>query len=481
MAKLILQILLLFKDKGFIYDSIRILSYGEVRERVVRVTNYLNKLSNERQVKIALIATNSIDWIICFLAILISKHHLVLISPYLTTSKIKKAVMDSNVDIIITSKDFNIDMFPLCHRVFRINYISNISSNNERNGLKKSLDESILENQETNFSSKGITIISPRKLSEIRISKDNINDRLKILTTKNIFPDFSTYVAYLEFTYNYVICLLLPLIHGCIIRIPEKRSEYSIHALSRSTNGEQTVIITGRQFENLYKKFIEDPRNIFSNLLKYFHLWIIRKRILKNRLKKEFPNLRMLIILNSRFSLSIERTLKLLKFPFTITYGTVETSGIASFSLPNEFVVRSCGQPLFPSEVSYYKDDSLFITNNNLFFIGRNNEYIRIRNSKGEEVLISRSSEDILRHLPFVDDCILIEDNNNIHLFITLDYKLVEEVNISRDDIKQLLKDSINRLNRSKVIQWYIHSIVIVDGDFRRDSYDRILSEHCLI
>ena len=204
-----------------------------------------------------------------------------------------------------------------------------------------------------------------------------------------------------------------------------------------------------------------------------WRLFFIKHWIIKRRLNRIFPTTKKLIIVNSSLSYKTELALKKTKFPYTITYGTVETMGLASYSDPSKFEFGSVGKPIM-SILSCNNDDILKVRGNNLHFFHRRGE--EINSEYG--FMISKSIEKILQGLPYVIDCILGTKDKLIYLIVSVDMNTCDYYNITRQELQELLNKSLKKINDKVYKQEKIHKVVILYDDFKRDSYDRIIQKY---
>ena len=382
-------------------------TYEYILSSSINMAVYLNSLSLNK-INIALIANNSIEWIITFLAIIISKHHLVLISPKCSLSKIYHALQAYNVKILITDiPNLNLDKVTTVRSIY---IISEIKFDSSSITIYKIHDISSAKDDN------GISVVTPREIKSVFISYDEIIDTLNILEEKKIFEKCESYVCNQEFTYNYILCLLFPILQETTIILGSYNKSLTI-------DKSDTVILTGYQFESLWREYVEDKTDVFTEFLIDFKFKRLRRWRIKNHLRKLFPNITNLIILNSSISYEIEQILKKIKFPYTITYGTIETGGITTYTDPKKFNLGTVGKPL---------SNNLRISNTNIVYhklvdfekelyadcqlddIGNFQKHDLVLECRKEEILkssygfiISRIAEKILKSLPLVIDCIL--------------------------------------------------------------------------
>lgn len=433
-------------------------TYKEILEKSYSLANRLNHLSKERT-KIALIANNSIEWIIVFIAVILSDHKLVLISRNLSIKKVKRSISDSKASIIITDLPLHKRDFSYIYCVIDIKTIE----------YKKSivLDRNMLHIEEN------LIVYTPRRLEGISIPYKKILSVLSELDKKEIFNTSTEYVAYQEFTYNYVLTLLLPLTEGVEIIIPK----HVFNTFTLSFHSEKVVILTAHQFEELWRESICPSSNSLMRVLSELKLSRIRNWMIKRNLKLLFPNIETLIILNSELNIQIETILKKIKFPFTITYGIIENCGISTYSKPKEFVFGSCGKMLQSTVIDSVDDRFEVDTNYNFFFKCREEEIITTKFG----FTITRDVEKILKNLPLVKDCVFIKWYDDLILIVNIDFNHIDSKNISLEEVYKILEDCRLQIN-SRVHTFENISKILVDfSEFKRDAYGRILREYYTI
>ena len=458
-------------------------TYMYIFKRAITLANYLN-MASRKPIRIALIANNSINWIIVFLAVIFSKHQLVLFSRNNTITKIKKIISDSKSTFVIT--DITLyeikNSCPFVRVIIEIEDIINI----DEDILTDSLD---IED----FSQQSILTYTPNKLKEVEITYDHIIELCsKLSKEKDLFDATNTFVLNQELCYNYVLCLLLPLLAGVDIIISETNIEGK--GLFKTIDNIQAhqpeiVILTGYQFEVIWRQFIEPSDNKFIRLLIDFKWKKLRRWFLKKNLNFYFPNIKSLIILNSSISYEKEELLKSIKFPYTITYGTVETCGIATYSNPKNFVINSCGEVINITNSLIEQNERLRImnngqieelddrgiikqrTNNTLFFFNRTDETIETEYG----FIITRDIEKILKSLPLITDCVLfLIKDRELSLLVNLDVNLIDSQSLKIKEIQEILKEMITEINKKVYSFQKIENVYIDFTKFQRDHYGRI-------
>jgi long-subunit acyl-CoA synthetase (AMP-forming) len=446
--------------------------------------------------KVGLIASNSKEWIVVFIATILSRNKLVLFSPCLSEQKIAHVIVLSRIDILITDAELSMEILEVIDfiEIVRIDTLhtslkdvcyvfTNSLSDEER------VIDTLLENIASTITSDGsasITVYSPRQLQGIEVLYTDIVETLSDLTEKGIFESNGDkkYIAFVDFTYNYVVGLLLPLITNHILIIPEKDNDFTENEIDwlLFENKPEVVILTAHQFEKLWRYSLEPSTNEFLKLLSDFRIKWLKKIIVKRNIRKLFPNLKKLIILNSSISTMLEMTLKEYKVPFTITYGTIETCGIASYSDPKNFKVGSVGKMLKTSRknlieriIPKKENDNIFCNNEDtLYFISRMEENIVSNEGK----IITRDVEKIFKSLPLVIDCVLVQDKEDLYLLVTIDTQYCDIYGITHKRAKQMLNACKDEINTTFNSIETITRIVISLTEFKRDSYGRIMKEY---
>jgi hypothetical protein len=444
---LILAIKPFWNNVAAIQDGISI-KYSELFRQAIKLSSEFSKLRREKKI-IALCANNSVEWIIAFLSIIISNNTLVLISPRTEIELILHNLVASEVDIIITDSK-NVKL----HKILKdfvtkfkkgIIYTENIKIKDYKTLPVHEALITMFRNFEFGKDGNDIIIYTPNRQQEIKLPHDDMLYLLMELKNKEIFKSNTDYLAYAEFTYNYVLGLLVPLSSGSRIII----TNYS-KPLFDDTNLElnditynfnhciqkrsiSTVILYANQFNQILKSIKEQSLTfkefiiILLSVRSYKSLIMIKKLIIKKRLKTLLPNLEKMIILNSSLSLDTEKLLKKIKFPYSITYGTVETYGIATYSHPDEFKIESvgrdiCGILLFKDGVLHHKwkgslkDCGIKDCNGDIYFMFRDSSY----------GLQSKRVEEILKQIPFISECILKKSSkpkDHPYLIVTIDYE----------------------------------------------------------
>src|SRR4030042_2036315 len=262
LIKYLLDIIKNILDKVAIIQDEESIKYNSLLHKSVELSKIFNKLRRDnKKIKIAICANNSIEWIISFLSILFSGNIPVLISPSLGLAKIVYILIKSSTSILIT----DIVDSKLIEK-FRgtIMYIhsDNFKIKSTKSIILEEVYEEILSNLiSTNDGKKRkLLIYTPNRLKGVKISYKNIYILLKELNDRKIFKQNQFYLAYPEFTYNYVLGLLLPLISGTkIIILSFYHNFENVHSIQYNSikYKPSTIILNANQFNKLYDFYIQ--------------------------------------------------------------------------------------------------------------------------------------------------------------------------------------------------------------------------------
>jgi hypothetical protein len=475
------------KDGNYSLEDIFIQSI-----KLMKILNRKRKAKIDgKALKVGLIASNSKEWIVVFIATILSRNKLILFSPYLGEQKIAHVIVLSGIDVLITDVQLSLDILEIINfiDIIRISEITTDTYEFYFTPTDEEIDEELkrIVSSITLDGTASITVYSPRQLQGIEVSYQDIVETLSNLTEKGVFESESKfyneeinnkkYITFVDFTYNYVVGLLLPLITNYTLVIPEKDTDFTENEIDwlLFENKPEIVILTAYQFEKLWRYSLEPSTNEFLKFLSDFKIKWLKKIIIKRNIRKLFPNLKKLIILNSSISTILEITLKEYKVPFTITYGTIETCGIASYSDPKDFKIGGVGRMLPIARKSLIEgNDNIYLNNEILYFVDRMEENAIINNSR----IITRDVERIFKGLPLVTDCVLLRDREDLYLVVTIDTQYCDLYGITIKTATQTLNNCKNQINAEIDDLDAITRIVISLTNFKRDSYGRIMKEY---
>ena len=485
LLKYLILTIRVFWDEVAVIQNNTAIKYIDIFKEAYELSNAF-KREKSKKLKIAICANNSIEWIISFLAIILSNNTLVIISPSLGYKKISHILAVTGTNILISDSYFNFNGIIYNTKKIRSKSVKNIKLFKVFRELINSLYFPKIGDD--------IIIYTPNKLKEVKISYIEILILLRELKTKEIFKSESSYLAYPEFSYNYVLGMLLPLVSNTKIIIPNDIDQISMYGYPYNLHSYiekfkfSTLIITADQFHRLFfgsvykysKKYTLKER--FKAFLSIrFKLYSIEKLIIKNRLQKLFPNLEKLIILNSSLGFNIEKLLKKINFPYTVTYGTIETCGIATYSHPFEHKIESVGKEII---------NNIIVENNIIFHLlhwpnwkNKSLNDVGIKDRDGNIYFLCRTSEyssqskkieDILSYIPFISEYIIRKSEVSgelPYLLVNVDFDQAESKGItSNKEIYNIIDSYIKKLSLP------ISKIIIWKSKFPRDTYGRIVN-----
>ncbi len=486
LLKYLIVIIKTFWNDIAIIQGDKSIKYSSLIKEVITLSITLNTFwRKDKKLRVAICADNSIEWIISFLGTIFSNNTLILISPSLGVTKILHILSVSETNILITDigrlQQDNTYVKGFKGIILYTKFVRKYSASNKTLNLYNIYKEII---RNTIFRKKGVDLIiyTPNRLEEINISFLEVFAILKELKYKEIFEPDSNYLAFPEFSYNYLIGLLLPLISGTkIVIIPTfNDTKISVHNIKYHIDKYKppVLIITANQFNQLYLEYIQLSKCTFKEIFKTFFSFKFSiqfsEAIIKERLYKLFPEIKKLIILNSSISFEREKLLKKIKFPYTITYGTVETCGIATYSHPSEFKLESVGREIIgnipiENNIIYHNNKSLGDIglkdiNGNIHFASRSSDY-NIQSRKIEELL--------KENIPFIEECVLhqsLTPKENPYLLVNINLDEAEIVGLTnKDEVINIINNFIEKLNLP------ISRVIIWKSKFQKDSYDRIV------
>jgi long-subunit acyl-CoA synthetase (AMP-forming) len=441
-------------------------TYKEIYTRAKGLANTLNSMYKE-PITIALVANNSVNWIVVFFGVLLSKHRLVIFPSTFGIIKTSHVVINSGSILLFTSLDIGgleLYLSGFC-RAIKIN---NLKWNHHGNDIEHH------ENKDDH-----IITYSPRQLNPCIITESSVLQKMRLLDRYDIFKEGDTYIAYSDFSSNYILGLLLPFIHGSTIVISKDEDSWAMSNTIQENNSE-VVILNSRQFENLYNEIIEDSISILNDLILTFKLGWLRKIILKKRVKKYFPNLRLLVILNSTINPKIETTLKSIKVPYIVTYGRTHEHNIETFSRPESFVQGSIGEILDPSSINnILEDDSLvqIIVDDKVVyrFLYANKNMIQTE----QGFIISENIELALKNIsPVIRDCIVIYVGEQLTLIMVPDMRYANFYGYDLNYIREYIWEEIQKINKCVHTFERIDNLIILPGDFSYDTYGRVMKDY---
>jgi acyl-CoA synthetase (AMP-forming)/AMP-acid ligase II len=437
------------------------------------ITGFYKECLEGKKLKIALVASSNINWVITFLGILFSGNIPVLISTRLSKNKIYHILNDNNIAIVFTNVR-SIYTEGIYHCI-NINNLDSYKRTQERNNVinlfRKDTSICYTDNKQTD-----LIVYSPNELKKCVFSNTEILSLLSTLGSKNIFSQGDEICITKDFSYNYIFCLLLPLLSGSSIFI-NKEVDY--------TNN-QIVILSKSEIEDLL--WLEDITIV--KFVWYKRLFLLGKWLMKRKINKIFPNIKTLIILNSSPSPWIENLFKWSEVPYTITYGTTETMGIATYTEPSKFKKGSVGDVLPYKNIITFSN-KLFLVNSELNYLGdtgyKKGETLYFTGKEGDIfynsknlVILSNRIIDLFRNITLIEACYIVMIKDRLFLIVNLNESYCEKEKIySLKEARQLLRMYIQEINKILLPHEKIYDVVIEPVKFKKDLNNNIIKK-CL-
>lgn len=347
----------------------------------------------------------------------------------------------------------------------------------------------------------------------VHSSTEVINNLEALMNQKESFPRYIyTYADYEKFP---VVSLLFPLLYAGTVVIPgedmrsfnvfQKRlCITSLQGLYGNFPGELRVL-----FSELYREAREIKNSIVKQFLfKNFLTRKIYKSILRKRFEKYFPEaftgLEVQVLDTENIPPFFETFLHEMSFPYAVMFPIEETASTITYSTPKEFIPGTHGKILqhlvpkingssssFSTEIEINKDycclkyedleenslkkrfDSVVldlivtISPKNLF-ITRHGKTKDLYAKIGDFIVEIGETENLLKNLPFINDCVLIPFptvvGRELYLLASLDLEACELQNLTKKDVEQLLNAKLEEINQAMFMDLivYLRRIIIV-------------------
>jgi long-chain acyl-CoA synthetase len=262
-------------------------------------------------------------------------------------------------------------------------------------------------------------------------------------------------------------------------------------------------------FEKIYKKRILPV--ISKPIVKLLLGIPIIDRLILNKIKKSLVkslggNFREVIIGGAALNTEVEAFFYKMKFPFTVGYGMTECAPLISYDHHDDFIPTSCGSVLddimkaridspdpetVPGEIQvcgenvmkgYYKNpeataaaftddgwlrtgDSGIMRGRQLFIKGRLKTMILTANGQN---IYPEEIESKLNNLPYIAESLVVLRDFKLVALVYPDIAVMEEGQISRDKLTQIMNENKNLLNKSVAQYEKISTIEIVNTEFEK-------------
>jgi long-chain acyl-CoA synthetase len=302
---------------------------------------------------------------------------------------------------------------------------------------------------------------------------------------------------------------LLPIQEGCHATFLGKTPTPSILLKSFAEIRPNLIIAVPLILEKIYKRMIVPviSKPVMSVLLKIPGINSLIYSTIRKKLVNAFGgNFIQVVIGGAPLNAEVEAFLLKIKFPVSVGYGMTECAPLISFALYKDYIKYSCGKILPNMEVridsldpynivgeiqvrgqnvmpGYYNneeatdrvftDDGWLKTgdlgtidkNNNIFIRGRSKNMIL--GASGQNIY-PEEIEAKLDNLPYVVESVVVGRENKIVALVFPDQEAVEKENLSKDDLKKIMENNRETLNKSVAAYQKVAEIELKDKEFEK-------------
>lgn len=490
-----------YADNPFLgFSDEKAYTYSEVKQQVLAVMAFLEKLEIKKGDKIAILSNNMPNWGISYFAITSMGAVVVPILPDFSSDEVRNILEHSESKVIfcselLISKIVDIENDFLTSKI-KINDFSNIDVKNsvvynsiEKSTTKYNVDEDdlalIIYTSGTTGKSKGVML--SHKSVCFNAEKSGV---LQPIFSNDRFLSFLP----LSHAYEHTLGLILPMMNGASVYYLRKLPTPAVLIPAMQQVKPSIMLSVPLIIEKIYKSKILTSINSkrISKLL--YKIPIFRKwlNILAGKkLKETFGGeLRFFGIGGAKLDAAVEKFLIEAKFPYAIGYGLTETAPLIAGVSPNIVRLQSTGPVIEGVEVKlndinpkngegevwvrgplvmmgYYKEPELtrqVLTSDGWFKTGDlasidKDGYLFIKgrtknviiNSSGENIY-PEEIESIINGFNFVVESLVIEEKGRLVALVHLNYEEFEnkyknlkvELDDKIEELKENLKDYIN-------------------------------------
>jgi long-chain acyl-CoA synthetase len=326
------------------------LTYADIGEKVATMASALYASGVKKKDKVAILAENSPNWGIAYLALIRLGAIVIPILPDFPGTDVRHILTNSQVKIVFTTKRQIEKILELQnHKIKQIitldnstidteldnlttftDFLSNAEQLSEKkraklNNMAAEIDEndlaSIIYTSGTSGHSKAVMLSHRNLLSNVR-STDNLVTITPDWTFLSILP--------MSHTYEFTIGFLLPLYKGCRIAYAGKSPTPRILEQICKHEKPTALCIVPMVMEKIYKKRVMTAIDHSSLLTMAVKVNFLRRALFKKIGKKLLDffggNLKLMAIGGAAINLDTEKFLKEAQFPYLIGYGLTETS-----------------------------------------------------------------------------------------------------------------------------------------------------------
>jgi len=213
---------------------------------------------------------------------------------------------------------------------------------------------------------------------------------------------------------------------------------------------------------------------------------VIKKKIRLQVMNAFGGKLEELIVGGAAINPEVEKTMRMLKIPYTIGYGMTECAPLVGYCRAQSFVEHSCGKTISGVEVrvdsedpintpgelqirgdvvmsGYYKneqatrdaftDDGWLHTGDlgvvdaegNIFIRGRSKTMILGPNGQN---IYPEEIEDVINNLPYMVESIVVKRAQKLIGLVYIDGERIKKENLSQEQVDSIMKDNLAELNK---------------------------------
>ena len=359
------------------------LTYADIGEKVATMASALYASGVKKKDKVAILAENSPNWGIAYLALIRLGAIVVPILPDFPGTDVRHILTNSQVKIVFTTKRQIEKILELQnHKIKQIitldnstidteldnlttftDFLSNVEQLSEKkraklNNMAAEIDEndlaSIIYTSGTSGHSKAVMLSHRNLLSNVR-STDNLVTITPDWTFLSILP--------MSHTYEFTIGFLLPLYKGCRITYAGKSPTPRILEQICKHEKPTALCIVPMVMEKIYKKRVMTAIDHSSLLTMAVKVNFLRRALFKKIGKKLLDffggHLKLMAIGGAAINLDTDNFLKAAQFPYLIGYGLTETSPLLAGGPLHDPTIKlgSTGKPVPGVEIRITNPD----------------------------------------------------------------------------------------------------------------------------
>ncbi|PID57662.1 MAG: AMP-dependent synthetase [Ignavibacteriae bacterium] len=354
------------------------LTYGELKDNIIKFGIALQNLGLKERTHIALIGDNRVQWSISYLTLMSFNYVIVPIDKNLSVSEVLNIIHESDAEAIIFSDNFS-NIFSENKSILKkVKVFINMDTEcKEENFLdmKKIIENSSLE--------KAVILpkINPDKLAEIIFTSGSLG-RAKgvMLSQKNLAANLMDMVSMLmmypedrflsvlpiHHTYECTCGMLCPMYSGSSIHYSR-----SLKTIAEDMKRVRPTMVLGVPllFDKIFKKVMkaikEDKKKAFlvpklvkiTNLTKKFGFGELKKKVFKELQERFGGAIRIFIVGGAAADPEVAEGLQGFGFNFLQGYGLTETSPILALNNLEHFKNDAAGLPLPSVELKIVNPD----------------------------------------------------------------------------------------------------------------------------